>query len=150
MRTSSQTRLRWRTTFEPSIPISLSNKTATTLSSVIREPCYLCSSFFCWTFSICSVGPFFAALHRLWRFVAFLLGLRGAREREGDHATSPYPSGRPVLGPSVHLGAMRCRTTGNKVPRTTWFLWLSRKWILILGEGISRSTRPTIMLQWIL
>lgn len=96
-------------------------------SSVIRNPCYLYSFFFLsWAFSICSVGPFFC-----WVPPPVFVGSKrfysgsGKRARKGGGLTPPLCA-RTVLGPSVHLGALRCRrTTGNKVPRTTWFLWLS-------------------------
>lgn len=95
-------------------------------SSVIWNPCYLYSFFFklsvfylfrralfCWV-----PPPVFVGSERFYSGT-------GKRACKGGGLTPPLCA-RTVLGPSVHLGALRCRrTTGNKVPRTTWFLWLS-------------------------
>lgn len=83
-------------------------------------------------------GPFLlGCTGRLGRFGAFLPG------QEGDEGGSarPLPSLRPVLGPSVHLGALRCRTTVNS-PQVTEFRELRDFYgcpKVDLGAGISAS-----------
>lgn len=94
-------------------------------SSVTRDPSIFCSFFVSSVLYLFRRALFLlGCTARLWRFGAFLLRSGGDWGRGGRGW--PLPASRAVLGPTVHLGALRCRrSTGNKVPRTTWFLWLS-------------------------
>lgn len=93
-------------------------------SSVTRDPT-ICVLFCVERFVFVPSGLFLLGCTAgLWRFGAFLP--RSGGVWAAGAAASPLPASRAVLGPTVHLGAQRCRrTTGNKVPRTTWFLWVS-------------------------
>lgn len=115
------------------------------------RPYYLFSFFYIPTFSICSVDPFFARLRRpssCWSILVFSRSRarqgRGSRQRGWSPSPAPRrPLVLSVLGPSVHLGAMR-RPPHHRYPSSANYVisMAVRKWI----HGVSGASRLTIML----